>query len=270
MIIDTHTHVVPDKVAQKIAEISAAHFASAGMKLSGPMTFTGLIAAMKANSIDKARVFCVAEKPSVVRPSNEFLASHAAPEFILLGAVHPDTSDPRAEVDYLRQHGFKGIKFHSIFQDFYPDEDRLLRVYQEMGSNMVAYFHMGADPGAKDKEAKATPERLARVIKMFPKLKIVAAHFGGMFMIKEARKHLYGKDVYLDTCYAHGAQTLGQDQVLRIIKEHGSDKFLFASDYPFGEQGPEIRWIESLPLPVKDKENILFRNAARLFSVKAP
>src|SRR3972149_6891988 len=130
MIIDTHTHVVPDRIAPVVERKTAEHFASAGMKLHGPMTIAGLLAAMDRCGIDRSAVFCVAEKPAVVRAANDFLAQHRANKrFILMGSIHPDTEDPKEEIDRLRRAGFKGVKFHSLFQDFYPDEERMLRIY---------------------------------------------------------------------------------------------------------------------------------------------
>ena len=268
MIIDTHAHVVPDRVAAKVAEVTAERFARAGMSLHGPITTDGLAAAMERGGIARSCLFCVAEKPSVVRPANDFVAQFQGnPRFILMGTVHPDTEDVSAEFGYLRRKGFKGVKFHSIFQDFYPDEERMFPLYEAMQPDLIAYFHAGADPAHPEREVKATPERVARVIELFPRLTVVAAHFGGMLMVEEASKHLFGKDLFLDTCYCRGVKTLGREEVARIVAEHGSERVLFASDYPMADPGTEAQWIEALPMPEQDRENILFRNAQSLFGL---
>ncbi|MBI2857705.1 MAG: amidohydrolase family protein, partial [Chloroflexi bacterium] len=78
---------------------------------------------------------------------------------------------------------------------------------------------------------------------------------------------LHGKNVYLDTCYCRGVKTMGKDEVLRIIKEHGSDKVLFSSDYPMADPKEEHEWLSSLPLSAEEKDNIFWRNAKKLFGV---
>jgi hypothetical protein len=58
---------------------------------------------------------------------------------------------------------------------------------------------------------------------------------------------------------------LDKKVIADIIKEHGPDKVLFATDFPFGEVKKPLEWIRDLPLSEKDKRRILGENAKRLF-----
>jgi predicted TIM-barrel fold metal-dependent hydrolase len=84
-------------------------------------------------------------------------------------------------------------------------------------------------------------------------------------MLEEARKHLLGKNLYLDTCWTPDINLLDKKVIADIIKENGADKVLFATDYPFGEVKKPLEWIRSLPLSEKDKRLILGENARKLF-----
>ncbi len=53
-------------------------------------------------------------------------------------------------------------------------------------------------------------------------------------------------------------------QLLRIIRKHGADRMLFASDCPWDNPANEIRLINSLSLTDTEKELIFYKNAERL------
>jgi predicted TIM-barrel fold metal-dependent hydrolase len=267
MIIDTHTHVYPEKIARVIADKALSDLGEGeGTKLCGPMTIPGLLSAMERGRVDISIAFCIAERPERVRVANDFVIDHCDRKRLCpLGTIHPDFGDYQAEIDRLRQNGIRGVKWSSLFQDFYPDEERMMRLYEAMGEDMIAYLHVGSASGAYAEHCKATPERLARVMEAFPKLKLVAAHFGGMGMLEDARKHLFGKNLFLDTAWPLGE--LDPRLVAEIITEHGPDRIVFGTDYPFGDMARDVAFIRSLPISQDDKECVLWKNAKELFGV---
>ena len=265
MFIDTHTHICPDKIAEAATKQAAEFFKTTP---EGLMSLSGLLAHMERCGIDASVTFCVAEKPSVVRPANDFLMKVCDNKRVIgLGTLHPDFEDYKAEIRRLRAGGIKGIKFHSLIQDLYPDEERLMRFYPEMGDDMIAYFHMGQGSGHPSEPVKATPERLARVLEAFPQLKVVAAHFGGYGMVQEAMKHLAGKNLYFDTCWTPPLPKPDPKLATDMIKKHGANRFLFGTDYPFGNGLGDRDWLMRLPLSDREKERILGDNARELFGI---
>ena len=266
MIVDSHTHIYPDKIAPKVEEAASASFRT---RLSGPMTASGLLSTMDRAGVEGAFAFCVAERPEVVRPANDFIISVTDNRRLFgLGTLHPRLEGWREEVRRLREAGIRGIKFHSLFQDFYCDEERMLEVSEELGADMVAYFHSGRDPRAPGGEARTSPQRLARVLDTFPRLRVVAAHLGGLEMLEEVRKHLLGKEVYLDLAWLPGLEALRPEEVARLILEHGPHRVLFATDYPFTDAARQLEYVMRLPLREEDKELVLGRNALRLLGLE--
>ncbi|MBI4318008.1 MAG: amidohydrolase family protein [Chloroflexi bacterium] len=187
-----------------------------------------------------------------------------------MGSIHPDFVDYESEINRLRSNGIPGVKWNSLVQDFYLDDARMLRIYEAMGDDMVAYFHMGnfGAAGNYGKHDKSTPERLRSVIDTFPRLKVVAAHFGGLGMLEDAGKYLVGRNVYLDTSWSPSLDVLDPLVIARIIEEHGSDKVLFGSDFPAVEAQRQIKWLSKLPISEEDKERIFWKNANELFGLK--
>lgn len=267
MIIDTHTHVYPDKIARVIEEMAVKDVAE-GARLYGSLTVTGLLAAMERSGVDISFTFCLAEKPSVVVKSNDFLIESCDRKRLFgLGTMHPDFEDYEVEINRLRDNGIKGIKWSSLFQGFRLDDERMFRLYGAMGDDMVAYFHMGRGPSKYAGHTNSTPDMLARVLKAFPRMKVVAAHFGGLKMLEEARTYLIGKNLYLDTAWTDGLNSLGLDVITDLVKRHGSDKILFGTDYPFCDVKKEIEAVYRLPLSDEAKERILWKNARELFNI---
>ena len=258
MVIDVHNHINPDRIAEAVMKVMR----SSGMTLFGSVTIGGLRSSMERAGIDGAIVFCLAEKPSVVKPANDFLISVCDNKRLIgLGTIHPDYEDYKEEIRRLRENSIKGVKFNSLIQNFYPDDEKLFHIYEELGDDMIAFIHGGGP--------QATPQRLARVLDGFPQMKVVIPHFGGQHDLEEAKRHIVGRNVYLDTSWPPRVADLPPETVADIIKSHGSDKVLFGSDYPTADPKVEIEYIRSLPISDDEKERILWRNAKELFGFES-
>ena len=123
MIINTHTHICPDKIAKIVEDNFSSQFGS----IYSSFKVSSLLDDMVKCGVDISVVFCIAERPEVVKAANDFVISQQDnKKIIALGTIHPDFEDYKQEIARLKQSGIRGIKFSSIFQGFYPDEDRML------------------------------------------------------------------------------------------------------------------------------------------------
>lgn len=266
MIIDFHAHVFPDKVAPHvIGELKT----KGGFDVASDGTVEGLTSYMTGTELDHVVAMGVAVRPDLVTKTNDWLISINDPKIIPFGSVHPDTPQPHKEIERLRQNGIKGLKFHSPFQQFRPDEKRMMPIYEAMGNDMVAFFHVGSGLSAKNETVLATPASMVNVIENFPELKVVAAHFGGFKIIEEAERSLVGRGLYLDTSWPPSLEGIGRDAIVRIINKHGAENILFGSDCPTADPVTEIQFIDSLDLNEREKELILGGNACKLLGLEA-
>ena len=268
-MIDTHTHIFPDKIASKVAERFRA-WAGNATALSGDFTLKDLRSYMKRCDVEAVVTFCVAERPEVVAQANNFLLEIMDHKTIFsFGTILPSMKDPVGEIRRIHEKGIKGIKFHSLFQPIRARDENLFLIYEAMDkAGMIAYFHVGKDPANPSRPAETGPQDIAHLKERFPNLKIVAAHFGGLFMLDEARKWIVGKDIYVDTCWAPSIQSLRSEEVVQFIRQHGAEKVMFATDYPStSDPIPQIKWFKELPLQEKEKQMIFRENARRLLGL---
>jgi len=113
----------------------------------------------------------------------------------------------------------------------------------------------------------ATPKHLAAIHNSIPELCMIVAHLGGEEAYEETAAHLLGRNLYMDTSFV--LRKMPGTFRERFLKEHPTDRLLFASDSPWTDQGEELDFLLQLPfLTESDKEKICFSNAAQLLGVE--
>ena len=112
---------------------------------------------------------------------------------------------------------------------------------------------------------KSSPRQFANIIDAMQGGIIIAAHLGGFVQWNDVEKYLIGKNIYLDT--SMGFEYYSREQFLRIVKGHGADKILFASDSPWSNAKNEIDIIKTLQLSEQEIEMILGLNAKNILGL---
>lgn len=258
-IIDMHTHIYKEKIAAKAAENIGGFY---GIKMNGLGTAEDLLQNMRSAKIEKALIHSAATTPKQVCAINDFIFEQCREhsQFIGFGTLHPDMENMENEIQRMLQMGFKGIKLHPDFQQFDIDSPAALKMYDAIADRLIILFHTG------DKRLSySSPHKLARVLRLFPQLTVIAAHFGGYSAWEEAASCLHGKRLYLDTSSSLFA--LNPTQAIEMIRKHGSEKMLFGTDYPMWLANDEFIRFLALPLTEEERENILYNNAANLLGI---
>jgi len=259
IVVDVHAHAFPDAVAENAIRILEENSYVKAF-LSG--TVADLRASMRQAGVDRAVVQPVSTKPAQVRSINDWAHRTSDEQVTFFGTIHPDMPDVRSEVIRLKGLGFKGIKFHPDYQDFYIDEDRMYPIYEALADHgLVVMFHMGVDIGLPE-PVHAPPRRLARVLDRVPELTVIASHLGGYRMWREVADHLVGREVYLDTSLV--PDRMDADRAIDLMRAHGIDRILFGTDSPWDPQDRGVRWVSGLDIDDAAKRKILGENAVRL------
>ncbi|NMB98241.1 MAG: amidohydrolase family protein [Clostridiaceae bacterium] len=256
-IIDIHNHIFPDKIAEKAVASTGNYY---GISMAGKGTVRDLLESGSKIQVSKYIIHSTATKPEQVKSINDYILSLQASNssFIGFGTLHPNLDDIEDEVERIISLGIKGIKLHPDFQRFYIDDASMIPIYSAIQKKLPLLIHMG------DKNHKfSAPEKLAKILDMFPDLTVIAAHLGGYCAWDDSLKYLTGRNVYFDT--SSSLMFLDVKKSTEIIKTHGVEKVLFGSDYPMWSHKDELNRLCNLDLTPGELDLILYKNALALF-----
>lgn len=260
-IIDAHCHIYPDKIAEKAAA-ATGRFYGIEMSLDGKVSTLQREGA--AASIDHFIVQSVATTPAQVASINRFIAASVAEsggKMTGLGTLHPDSDDIQGDVEELLELGLKGVKLHPDIQGFKLDDYRCLKIYELCEGRLPLLLHTG-----DHRYDFSNPNRLKPILDTYTGLTVIGAHFGGWSMWEQAAEELHQyPNLYVDSSsslYAISPE-IGQ----KLVRCYGADRVLFGTDYPMWSPKEELERFFAMGLTEEENEKILWRNAARLFSI---
>ena len=262
MIIDSHCHIYPDKIAQK-ASLATGNFYSLPMEYDGSVSL--LLKAGAEAGIDRFIVESVATTPAQVNSINSFIAKTVADysdKMFGLGTMHPDSEDLQGDIEKIKELGLKGVKLHPDIQNFKIDDYRCLKIYELCEkNNLPVLVHAG------DKRYdNSNPNRLLPILKIYENLTVIGAHFGGYSVWDEAVEKLAGiKNLYVDCSSSFHA--LSDEQIKRLIFAYGVDKVLFGTDYPMWNMKTVTDRLLSLNLGEEINEKIFCKNICKVYNL---
>jgi hypothetical protein len=260
-IIDSHVHIYPDKIAEK-ASAGISTFYDIHVKYDG--TIAKLLEICKRNNIVKCIACSVATSPEQVMIINDFMAECvkiSSGFFTGLAALHPGMSELEIESELSRAQtlNLKGIKIHPDFQRFQIDDPKVYKIYEQAEGRFPILFHTG------DKRYNYSgPPRLAKVLRDFPKLTAIGAHFGGWSEWGEVGCLAGFENLYVDT--SSSLYELTPNRANELINLFGEERVMFGTDYPMWDADGELEYIKKLKLSERVRELIFYKNAERLYN----
>jgi predicted TIM-barrel fold metal-dependent hydrolase len=268
--IDAHTHLHPPRLFAAIRRWFDEH---TDWSLRGPSEPDEVVAALRAAAVDRFAFFSYAHRPEMSRDLNRWIRDTATryPDGIPLGTVHAGDEDPGAVVDEAcGTWGLAGLKVHVQVQRFYPDDSRMLPVYERLVAlDRVLVIHVGTAPHTNEFTGLA---RFERVLERVPRLRASICHMGAFetrlaFQLLDRYPHLH-----LDTTMAMSTATLAYTGIDPAVVRDGdlvryADRILFGSDfpnlpYPYEAERTGL-WARNLPLDVYRR--IFYENARAFF-----
>ncbi|RNL63097.1 amidohydrolase [Nocardioides marmoriginsengisoli] len=232
-LFDVHVHFLP-------ANIQAAvwrQFDEAGPKIGRewPIRYRGSV----QERVEQLRSFGVrrfsalpyAHKPGVAAYLNTWAAEFAAevPENLRSATFYPEPGVGEYVAAAIAE-GVEIFKLHNQVGEFLLDDPALSpawEVLQAAGTPIV--IHVGSGPVGN---AFTGPEHLARLLRLFPDLRVIVAHLGApefaeFFDLAEAYEH-----TYLDTTMVFTDFFVPFPDELAPRLATLGDKILYGSDFP--------------------------------------
>ena len=270
MIIDFHTHVFPERIAEKTVSMLE--------KIGNLPAFANGTEKCLSDSLSRAGVDLAVNLPVLTKPSqfdsvldfaielNKKRQDIGSPILSFAGA-HPLMDDVEEKLLRVKEAGILGIKMHPDYQGTFFDDDgyvRIMKAAKEL--DLIVVTHSGVDAAYPDGPIRCTPERVLRVLdRIGGYSKLVLAHYGANKLFGEVYSLLAGEDVYFDTAYVLGS--ISDTDFLRILEKHGADRILFASDSPWQDIAMNIERLSGFGLNEADEKKILSENAMHLFRI---
>ncbi len=259
-LFDIHTHIYPPAIAAKAAASIREFYDLDTHEMDG--TADTLIAKGTQAGIDRFLILPVAMRPDRTRHINDFILEQLAqqPRFLGFGTVHAGMENIADEVEYVISKGLRGLKMHPDSQQFAIDDPRLFPAYEAASGRIPVMLHMG------DKRYDFShPARLKKVLHQFPKLQVIATHFGGYSMYETAFALLHDEDCVFDVS---SSMMFMEDGVAeKYIRNYGVERMAFGTDYPLWDPVVETRRFQQLKLTDDEFDQIGHKTAERILNL---
>ena len=180
-IVDAHVHLFPDAVFAAIWRWFDAHAWPIRHKLTSPR----VVDFLTTRGVGHVVALAYAHKPGMARALNAYMAEVTGkdPRVTGLGTVLPGEPDAVAIVEEAFALGLGGIKLHCHVQCFAPDAAPLHEIYEAcVRHDKPLVIHAGREPKSDaykcDSYALCAAERIERVLKDHPRLRVCVPHLG--------------------------------------------------------------------------------------------
>lgn len=279
MIIDVHAHTYPEKIVKKVRERMES---VSGSRIDDEGTPEGLVKSMEKTGIDYSVFLPVATNPGQVGKLNaqaiQAVELYGDRGFLSFAAIHPDTPNMREVLQGIKNAGLKGVKIHPDYQDTFFDDIRYLRLIDLATElELLVMAHAGMDEVYPDL-VHCDIKRILKVIREARSERLILAHMGGWQMWEDVKKYICGAPVYFDTAFSltgtvnvenkNGFGSMLDDaRFVELVRTHGVSRILFGTDFPWSNQGENLKWIQGCSLTEEEKKKILGENAAGLLGV---
>lgn len=235
---------------------------------------------LDANSIEAAVFLSLSEDAA---PFREFLS--AAPgRFIGYGYVDPlDPGAPDVLTQQVRDYGYRGLKLVTTTQKFHPYDERAYPLWERAEQlGIPVLIHCGVSIGYNSDLRFANPLDLQPVLRDFPGLRMLLAHFGTGFF-REALLLAYQCDnLLLDTSSSNiwmrhqGIPMTLTDVFARALDAAGAGRLVFGTDSSYFPRGfradimqSQLRALEELGVPEEQQALIFSGNLRAILGPQA-
>ena len=260
-VIDFHCHVYPDAIAPKASDSVRQFYGLGNEAMDG--TVASLLRYGKQAGVDSYLILPVSLRPERTRHINEFILSQLREHdcFYGYGTIHAGMENICEEVEFIMNNGLKGIKMHPDSQVFDLDDPRLFPAYDMIQGKLPVILHMG-----DQRYDYSHPHRLRTLLEKFPRLQVIAAHFGGYSMYETAAELLTDRDCFFDV--SSSLMFMEEGVAEKFINHYGAERFVYGSDFPMWNPAEEMERFKKLKLTDRQFDQISHETAEYLLQLK--
>jgi predicted TIM-barrel fold metal-dependent hydrolase len=278
-MIDIHTHIFPPEIVRQREDFFNEDPAFRWLYDSPQarlITAEELLEAMDPEGVEKSVVFGFPWRSlKLMRRHNDYIleAQQRFPRHLIgFACVNALESGAAAEVERCLAAGCRGVGELAFYQEGLGDDIiAALRPIADLcqGYNVPLLLHANEPVGhAYPGKSPMQLGELYTLIKNFPDLTLILAHWGGgLFFFNLLKKELPTalKNVYFDTA---ASPYLYRQEIYRLAAEIiGPEKILFGSDYPLLPPSRYLKEMAAGGLSPEHQELMTSQNALKIFRI---
>ena len=271
-IVDAHVHIFPQNIFSAIWRWFDEHAWHIRYQLRTSQIFDFLL----SRGITHIVALQYAHKPGIAGKINRYMARKCqkySNQITGMATIFPGEKNAADILHEAFDIGLKGLKLHAHVQCFDMNGDDMNLLYDICQlTNKPMIMHVGREPKSKayhcDPYEICSVEKLERVLRNFPQLKMCVPHFG--FNEVAAYKKLIEKydTLWLDTTMMLSGYFVSEDTI--DLDSYRIDRIMYGSDFPNIPYSwdRELKKLESLGLPQENLEWILKKSADSFFGLR--
>lgn len=258
---------------------SHAHISYLKQKKSFPMVKNELLADMRRNRIDYSIVIPDNLHNSACADLDTVIAlTKGETRLCVIGTLKITDINKKniAKIDALfRKKIIRGFKIFPGHDPVYPTDARWHPIYALCQKyNFPLIIHTGINTGDTKCSKYNDPKHIVKVAELYPKLKIVIAHY-----FWPRLDYCFSCTAGIDTIYfdtsgladpevvnASGGIGKIREILTKTIRRRGGS-LIFGSDWPICDVKKHIGLIHSLPITEEEKKKVLYKNSLELFQL---
>jgi predicted TIM-barrel fold metal-dependent hydrolase len=227
MLVDAHTHLLPDRLAAAIRDYFKQHIAE---QLPYPFEAPLARERLRAAGVTGCWSLPYAHRPGMASRLNRWMAEAFPPSdpMVIPGAtLHPGDDVTRLLDEALGELGLRVLKLHCAVGGFAADDPRLDAVWKRVSeSGHPVVVHVGRSALGTTGAADLLP--LMRVAERWPEARVVVAHCGAPAVAETIALLRRARSLHADLTPVVGAVV----PLTRHDVEGLEHRLLFGSDVP--------------------------------------
>lgn len=167
---------------------------------------------------------------------------------------------PQILEEAVEEQGLAGLKLHPTNLHMDADDLRLVPVLRKAAElDVPVMFH--ANPCRLGFHDNCAPDRINRMIQIFPDLEIITAHLGGMKWPDAVSGCTWADMSYI---LPRLVELYGLEQTNRILRAFGPERLLFGTDFPQGDYAAYFEILEQMDFTEEEIRRMAWDNLAGL------
>ena len=271
-LIDAHVHIFPNNIFSSIRKWFDENAWHIRYRMASSQIFEFLL----SRGIKHIIALQYAHKPGIAKQLNKYMAEKCREynhRVTGMATVFPSENKADNILQNAFDSGLGGLKLHAHVQCFDMNAEYMNPLYERCQINKKPIImHVGREPKSTayscDPYQLCSAERLERILKDFPNLKICVPHLG--FDEISAYREMIEKydNLWLDTTMAITDYFPIKEKI--PLSHYRSDRIMYGSDFPNIPYAwdREIKVLQKAEITHEALENISYKNAVAFFSLK--